>query len=90
MANPELLKLPKRMQATAVSNLFRRNSVYVSSIFVGAFAFGIGFDTAMTKWWEVRRISEIRDIHSMASILNCIVISHAGAQQGKTLEGYPR
>lgn len=34
-------------------NLFKRNSVYVSTIFVGAFAFGIGFDLAMTKVWEV-------------------------------------
>lgn len=44
-------------QMGALSNIFKRNSVYVSTIFVGAFAFGIGFDTVMTKFWEVRRIS---------------------------------
>ena len=40
-------------QYNTLGNLFKRNSVYVSTIFVGAFAFGIGFDTAMTKVWEV-------------------------------------
>lgn len=40
-------------QAGVVAALFRRNSVYVGSIFVGAFAFGIGFDLLMTKYWEV-------------------------------------
>ncbi|KAK9894303.1 putative subunit of the ubiquinol-cytochrome c reductase complex [Cystobasidium minutum MCA 4210] len=38
----------------ALVNLFKRNSVYVSTIFVGAFAFGIGFDLAMTKFWEYK------------------------------------
>ncbi|CAD6586144.1 MAG: hypothetical protein CYPHOPRED_003428 [Cyphobasidiales sp. Tagirdzhanova-0007] len=41
-------------QYNTLGNLFKRNSVYVSTIFVGAFAFGIGFDTAMTKVWEYR------------------------------------
>lgn len=51
----------RKQQADAYGNfqvnLFKRNSVYVSTIFVGAFAFGIGFDLAMTKFWEVGRIA---------------------------------
>ncbi|KAI0316979.1 ubiquinol-cytochrome C reductase UQCRX QCR9-like protein [Amylostereum chailletii] len=39
--------------STAFYNTFaKRNSVYVSSIFVGAFAFGIGFDVGVTKFWD--------------------------------------
>ncbi|KAH8087000.1 ubiquinol-cytochrome C reductase [Filobasidium floriforme] len=30
----------------------RRNSVFVSSIFLGAFAFSITFDLATTAFWE--------------------------------------
>ncbi|KAG6331035.1 hypothetical protein ID866_8056, partial [Astraeus odoratus] len=30
----------------------KRNSVFVSTIFAGAFAFGIGFDVAVTKFWD--------------------------------------
>lgn len=26
--------------------------VYVSTIFVGAFAFGVGFDIGVTKFWD--------------------------------------
>ncbi|KAI0047317.1 ubiquinol-cytochrome C reductase [Auriscalpium vulgare] len=41
----------------AISNaiynaVFKRNSVYVTTIFTGAFAFGIGFDTGVTKFWD--------------------------------------
>ncbi|KAJ9197768.1 hypothetical protein DTO164E3_5622 [Paecilomyces variotii] len=32
--------------------LFRRNAVFLSSIFVGAFAFEIAFDTASNKVWD--------------------------------------
>ncbi|KII95880.1 hypothetical protein PLICRDRAFT_170479 [Plicaturopsis crispa FD-325 SS-3] len=32
--------------------LVKRNSVYVSSIFIGAFAFGVGFDVGITKFWD--------------------------------------
>ncbi|WFD36934.1 qcr9 subunit 9 of the ubiquinol cytochrome-c reductase complex [Malassezia cuniculi] len=41
----------------SLSNLFysvvvKRNSIYVGSIFAGAFAFGIAFDTISQKWWD--------------------------------------
>ncbi|KIM83807.1 hypothetical protein PILCRDRAFT_818833 [Piloderma croceum F 1598] len=39
--------------ANAFYNAFvKRNSVFVSSIFVGAFAFGIGFDVGITAFWD--------------------------------------
>ncbi|KAI0269196.1 ubiquinol-cytochrome C reductase UQCRX/QCR9-like protein, partial [Gloeopeniophorella convolvens] len=39
--------------STAFYNtLVKRNSVYVTSIFVGAFAFGVGFDIGVTKFWD--------------------------------------
>ncbi|CBQ71407.1 probable QCR9-ubiquinol--cytochrome-c reductase subunit 9 [Sporisorium reilianum SRZ2] len=34
------------------NTVFKRNSVYVGTIFFGAFAFGIGFDLATTAWWD--------------------------------------
>ncbi|EIM88200.1 uncharacterized protein STEHIDRAFT_155556 [Stereum hirsutum FP-91666 SS1] len=39
--------------SNAFYNAFvKRNSVYVSTIFVGAFAFGVGFDVGVTKLWD--------------------------------------
>ncbi|KAF8484980.1 ubiquinol-cytochrome C reductase UQCRX/QCR9-like protein [Russula ochroleuca] len=39
--------------STAFYNtFFKRNSVYVTSIFAGAFAFGIGFDVAVSNVWD--------------------------------------
>ncbi|CAK7894078.1 cytochrome b-c1 complex subunit 9, mitochondrial [[Candida] anglica] len=35
-----------------VSNLFKRNSVYVATIFGGAFVFQGFFDVAVTNWYE--------------------------------------
>ncbi|EPT02830.1 ubiquinol-cytochrome C reductase UQCRX/QCR9-like protein [Fomitopsis schrenkii] len=32
--------------------IVKRNSVYVTTIFTGAFAFGVGFDTAITSFWD--------------------------------------
>lgn len=37
---------------SVISNLFKRNSVYVATIFGGAFAFQGFFDVAVTKWYE--------------------------------------
>ncbi|THG93215.1 hypothetical protein EW145_g8436 [Phellinidium pouzarii] len=34
------------------NTFFKRNSVYVSTIFAGAFGFGIGFDLATTAFWD--------------------------------------
>ncbi|KAG2370093.1 ubiquinol-cytochrome C reductase UQCRX/QCR9-like protein [Suillus spraguei] len=39
--------------ANAFYNTFvKRNSVFVSSIFAGAFAFNVGFDVAVTSFWD--------------------------------------
>ncbi|KAA1466098.1 ubiquinol-cytochrome C reductase UQCRX/QCR9-like protein [Dentipellis sp. KUC8613] len=39
--------------STAFYNAFaKRNSVYVSTIFAGAFAFGVGFDVGINKLWD--------------------------------------
>ncbi|KAK1228920.1 qcr9 subunit 9 of the ubiquinol cytochrome-c reductase complex [Marasmius sp. AFHP31] len=40
------------LSAAVYNTLFKRNSVYVASIFSTAFAFGIGFDTAVTSFWD--------------------------------------
>ncbi|TFK27055.1 ubiquinol-cytochrome C reductase [Coprinopsis marcescibilis] len=32
--------------------IFKRNSVFVTTVFVGAFTFGIGFDTGVTKFYD--------------------------------------
>lgn len=32
--------------------MLRRNSLFVSTIFVGAFAFQASFDSGVTKWYE--------------------------------------
>ncbi|KAF8138690.1 ubiquinol-cytochrome C reductase UQCRX/QCR9-like protein, partial [Boletus edulis] len=34
------------------NTIAKRNSVFVSSIFVGAFAFGVGFDVAVQSFWD--------------------------------------
>jgi len=39
--------------STALYNsLFKRNSVYVTSILTGAFAFGVGFDLGIEAFWD--------------------------------------
>lgn len=38
--------------STAINSLFKRNAVYVSSIFLGAFVFGMSYDLATTAWWD--------------------------------------
>jgi len=37
---------------TLYNTVFRRNSVFVTTIFAGAFAFGIGFDVGVTKFYD--------------------------------------
>lgn len=34
------------------NTIVKRNSVYVSTIFAGAFAFGVGFDIGISKFWD--------------------------------------
>lgn len=50
---------------TFYNALVKRNSVYVTSIFAGAFAFGVGFDVGITKFWDTwnqgKQWKDIRD-----------------------------
>lgn len=34
------------------NTLFKRNSVFVSTIFLSAFSFSIGYDLLTTAWWD--------------------------------------
>jgi hypothetical protein len=34
------------------NTFFKRNSVYVTTVFASAFAFSIGFDLATSAWWD--------------------------------------
>jgi len=34
------------------NTVVRRNSVYVSTIFLGAFAFGVGLDVGVSAFWD--------------------------------------
>ncbi|KAL5530596.1 QCR9 [Sanghuangporus sanghuang] len=40
------------ISTTLYNTLFKRNSVFVSSVFVGAFAFSIGFDVGINAFWD--------------------------------------
>ncbi|KAF7352998.1 Ubiquinol-cytochrome C reductase [Mycena venus] len=37
---------------TLYNTFFRRNSIFVPTLFVGAFAFGIGFDSGVTAFFD--------------------------------------
>lgn len=38
---------------STIYNVFiKRNAVFVTTIFTGAFAFGVGYDLATTAWWD--------------------------------------
>lgn len=37
---------------TIYNGIFKKNSVFISSIFVGAIAFEMGYDTLSTKVWD--------------------------------------
>ncbi|EDR14731.1 uncharacterized protein LACBIDRAFT_305710 [Laccaria bicolor S238N-H82] len=45
--------------------IFKRNSVFVTTVFAGAFAFGIGFDLGVTKFYDTwnkgKQWKDIRD-----------------------------
>lgn len=40
------------MQQQIYNLIFRRNSVFVPTIFIGAFAFSIGFDQITSEFWD--------------------------------------
>jgi len=47
------------------NTFFKRNSVFVTTVFAGAFAFGIGFDLGLTKFYDTwnkgKQWKDIRD-----------------------------
>ncbi|KKK23168.1 hypothetical protein P175DRAFT_0557352 [Aspergillus ochraceoroseus IBT 24754] len=47
-----LLALLTRYSRTVSRGLIRRNAVYLTSIFAGAFAFEIAFDSTTNKIWD--------------------------------------
>ncbi|MCJ1297985.1 hypothetical protein MMC08_000774 [Hypocenomyce scalaris] len=40
--------------ATVYNSIFRKNVVFLSAVFTGAFAFEITFDTLSNKLWDAR------------------------------------
>ncbi|KAG8218835.1 cytochrome b-c1 complex subunit 9, partial [Butyriboletus roseoflavus] len=34
------------------NTIAKRNSIFVTTIFAGAFAFGVGFDSAIQSFWD--------------------------------------
>ncbi|KAI8878430.1 ubiquinol-cytochrome C reductase [Backusella circina FSU 941] len=48
---------------TIYNGLFKKNSVFISSMFVGAIAFEMGYDTLSTKVWDsVNKGKQWKDI----------------------------
>ncbi|KAI8980250.1 ubiquinol-cytochrome C reductase [Pilobolus umbonatus] len=37
---------------TIYNTIFKKNSVFITTIFAGAIAFEVGFDTATSKLWD--------------------------------------
>ncbi|EIE90318.1 hypothetical protein RO3G_15029 [Rhizopus delemar RA 99-880] len=40
------------LSRTIYTSLFKKNSVFVTTVFAGAIAFEVGFDTLATKVWD--------------------------------------
>ncbi|CAH7690088.1 cytochrome b-c1 complex subunit 9 [Phakopsora pachyrhizi] len=53
------------LSRTIYNTLMKRNSAYVTTIFVGAFGFSIGFDSLTTTFWnnhnKGKQWADIRD-----------------------------
>jgi ubiquinol-cytochrome c reductase subunit 9 len=43
---------PNLVPQPIYTTLFKRNSVFVTSVFLGAFGFSMGFDLATSAWWD--------------------------------------
>ncbi|EXJ90873.1 ubiquinol-cytochrome c reductase subunit 9 [Capronia coronata CBS 617.96] len=41
-----------RISETVFNTVFRRNAVFLTAVFTGAFFFEIGFDTATNRLWD--------------------------------------
>ncbi|KAI3402718.1 QCR9 [Candida oxycetoniae] len=42
-----------------LGRLFERNSIFVATIFAGAFAFQGFFDVAINKWWDAHNHNKL-------------------------------
>ncbi|THV05506.1 ubiquinol-cytochrome C reductase [Dendrothele bispora CBS 962.96] len=40
------------LSATIYNTIFKRNSIYVATVFSAAFAFGISFDAGVQSFWD--------------------------------------
>jgi hypothetical protein len=49
------------------NTLFKRNSVFVSTVFLSAFTFSIGYDLATTAWWDAHNRGVSQSLH----VLSC-------------------
>lgn len=56
--------------------------VFVSTIFVGAFAFGVGFDVGITSFWDYWN----RGVRLKPSVVLAL-LAHYGTAE--TMEGHP-
>ncbi|EAW06534.1 cytochrome b-c1 complex subunit 9 [Aspergillus clavatus NRRL 1] len=57
--------MPGALSVTIYRGLFRRNAVYLTTIFAGAFAFELAFDTSTNKVWDtMNRGRQWKDIKS--------------------------
>ena len=52
------------------NTFFKRNSVFVTTVFLGAFAFSIGFDVVTSTWWDRhnRGVSSHKPLGSMLPV----------------------
>ncbi|GFZ42622.1 hypothetical protein JCM24511_00339 [Saitozyma sp. JCM 24511] len=53
------------MASPIYTTIFKRNSVFVTSVFLGAFGFSMGFDLATSAWWDAHnRGKQWKDIRA--------------------------
>ncbi|ORY27460.1 putative QCR9-ubiquinol--cytochrome-c reductase subunit 9 [Naematelia encephala] len=53
------------MASPIYSTIFKRNSVFVPTVFLAAFSFSIGFDMVTSAWWDSHnRGKQWKDIRS--------------------------
>lgn len=48
------------------NTFFKRNSVFVSTVFLSAFTFSIGFDLATSAWWDAHNRGVSESLHFVA------------------------
>ena len=76
------------------STLFKRNSIFVTTVFLSAFSFSIGFDLATTAYWDYHNKGVSIFVFSVFSSVGDRVelvslwFGHS-SWQSETMEGYP-